>query len=562
MSATRSFRSVALPGLLPGLLLAAVGCADSAPGEETPTDLTAPGLVVTSPDRGTISGEVQSVTVRGTATDEMGIASVTVNGIPAAVAADGSFEATVDIFPGTNLLRTIAYDAAGNTATDTRSTLAGAMQSNSMPLPDSVLVTMSADTFGAIGEATSNMVEEADLLAAIAAGNPVIDKGRPNGEDCLFVYANINEFLLSSADIQLAPAPGGLWLTADLTDLYAQFDGHYKVACIRGNDDLFVSADGVTITGFLSTQVENKQFALTLQNADVQFDNLEIDATGFPGAILDIVDFFASFENIIRNMVIDNVVPMVDDALAGLSQTKSTTVMGKTINFAVAPSIINFDAAGATVQLDTSIDVVGSENGPGFVYTTNQVPNLDHAQGFNVGLADDVLNQLLAGFWAAGGMTQTLDLTTGDYGPLGALYDTIEIAALLPPTVDAHGDGGMMLNIGDLMATFYLDGQMVTKIAINGSVDVGAGLEGGNLALVLGTPAVDVDIDDEGVVGGNALSAEAFEELISFAAERLVGSSGSLLGELPMPTLGGMQFQGVGIGGVNGYLLVEGALGQ
>ena len=558
MTASRSIR---VAGLLPSLLLAtAAGCADSTPEDSVPADVVAPGLTITSPARGTIAGAVSTVTVTGTATDEMGIASVTVNGVPAAIAADGSFTATIDVYPGTNLLRTVAYDSTGNTATDTRATMAGTMQPNSMPLPDSVLATLSTDTFGAIGDVTGNYVETADLATMAAASNPVIDKG--NGPDCLYVQANLNTFLLSNADIQLAPAPGGLWLTADLSDVYVELDGHYAVACIDGNDDVFMSADGVSITGFLSTAVENKEFALTLQNADVQFDNLEIDATGFPGAILDIVDFFASFENILSGMIVDQVVPMVDDALAGLSQTKSTTVMGKQIDFKVSPSIINFDATGATVQLDTTINVVGDEAGPGFIYTTNQVPNLDHSQGFSIGLSDDIPNQLLAGFWAAGGLTQTLDLTTGDYGAIGALYDTIEISALLPPTVDAHGDGGMLLTIGDLTATFYLGGEVVTKIAVNGTVDVGAGVDAGAMNLSLGAPAIDVDILDEGVSGTNALSAEAFEELISFAADRLVGASGSLLGAVPLPSVGGLQFQGVGVGGVNGYLLVEGQLGQ
>ncbi len=558
MTASRSIR---VAGLLPSLLLAtAAGCADSTPEDSVPADVVAPGLTITSPSRGTIAGAVSTVTVTGTATDEMGIASVTVNGVPAAIAADGSFTATIDVYPGTNLLRTVAYDSTGNTATDTRATMAGTMQPNSMPLPDSVLATLSTDTFGAIGDVTGNYVETADLATMAAASNPVIDKG--NGPDCLYVQANLNTFLLSNADIQLAPAPGGLWLTADLSDVYVELDGHYAVACIDGNDDVFMSADGVSITAFLSTAVENKEFALTLQNADVQFDNLEIDATGFPGAILDIVDFFASFENILSGMIVDQVVPMVDDALAGLSQTKSTTVMGKQIDFKVSPSIINFDATGATVQLDTTINVVGDEAGPGFIYTTNQVPNLDHSQGFSIGLSDDIPNQLLAGFWAAGGLTQTLDLTTGDYGAIGALYDTIEISALLPPTVDAHGDGGMLLTIGDLTATFYLGGEVVTKIAVNGTVDVGAGVDAGAMNLSLGAPAIDVDILDEGVSGTNALSAEAFEELISFAADRLVGASGSLLGAVPLPSVGGLQFQGVGVGGVNGYLLVEGQLGQ
>ncbi|MEZ4368139.1 MAG: hypothetical protein R2939_17940 [Kofleriaceae bacterium] len=539
------------------LLALAVGCADQVPEEPGVVDIKAPKILVTQPERGAVVGDVDTIAVEGTVTDDQGVAAVVVNGVPATVEADGTFRVTVPVFPGTNLVQTLAHDAAGNVGSDTRSALAGALSPVNKPLPDSVLATLSADTFQTIGDAAADFVETADLLGMAAAANPVIDVG---GRDCLYVFANLNTLDLSTAAITLTPANGGVWMSARVTNLYAALDGHYKVACISGNDDLYASADVATVSGFLAMDIANGDFDLNLQAANVSFTNLEIDATGFPGAILGIVDFFASFEDLIADTIIDAVVPMVDDALAGLSQQRSVTVLGTDIDFAVRPSIIDVDAAGATIRLDTTVEVAGSAGGPGFVYTTNAVPNLDHSQGFGIGVADDVANELLSAFWAAGGMTQTLDLTTGSYGQIGALYDTVEISALLPPSVAAQTGAGLRLTVGDLLATFYLDGQVVTKIAVNGTVDLGADVSGGAMVLALSEPDVEVDIIDEGVTGTNALSGDAFEELISFAAGRLVGASGDLLGALPLPQIGGVGVTNASVGGVNGYLMVAGTL--
>jgi uncharacterized caspase-like protein len=57
----------------------------------------------------------KTVTVRGTVSDESGVASVLVDGRPATLAASGEFSATVTLKPGENLVRVKAEDRKGNT---------------------------------------------------------------------------------------------------------------------------------------------------------------------------------------------------------------------------------------------------------------------------------------------------------------------------------------------------------------------------------------------------------------------------------------------------------------
>ena len=78
--------------------LSLVACTDHPYDPSGPAiDPNAPVIEITTPTRGTIAGDVQSVTVTGTSSDDNGVASVTVNGVAATLATDGSWTATVPV---------------------------------------------------------------------------------------------------------------------------------------------------------------------------------------------------------------------------------------------------------------------------------------------------------------------------------------------------------------------------------------------------------------------------------------------------------------------------------
>lgn len=61
-----------------------------------------------------------TLNLAGTATDNLTLSGVTVNGVDVTVNADGSFSQAVQLALGANLVTTVATDSAGNTATDSR----------------------------------------------------------------------------------------------------------------------------------------------------------------------------------------------------------------------------------------------------------------------------------------------------------------------------------------------------------------------------------------------------------------------------------------------------------
>jgi hypothetical protein len=70
---------------------------------------------ITAPADGSTT-DVAQATVTGKATDNVGVASLTVNGVSTPVAADGSFSAPVALSVGANVITVVAADRAGNTA--------------------------------------------------------------------------------------------------------------------------------------------------------------------------------------------------------------------------------------------------------------------------------------------------------------------------------------------------------------------------------------------------------------------------------------------------------------
>ncbi len=96
-------------------------------GVEKVVDIGGPALTVATPEPNLIVEE-NRVVVSGTATDDMGVASVTVNGAEAALASTSnpddlnevSFSIEIELLEGENIIKTIAADTSANESTDTR----------------------------------------------------------------------------------------------------------------------------------------------------------------------------------------------------------------------------------------------------------------------------------------------------------------------------------------------------------------------------------------------------------------------------------------------------------
>lgn len=561
ISFCHSFRiSFLSAGLVACAAAALIGC-DEPLADEPAIDPDAPVVRISSPARGAYLGDVSTVTISGSVRDDSPLRALTINGAPLpldALGADGAFTAIVPVSPtGTALYTVEAIDTDGNLGRETRAFSAGPLVATGQRHADAVTAALSDTAFSALGNAAAALLAGSDLGAWIAPFNPVISKGAPDGPDCLFGDVSIGALDLEGASLELLPTLGGLELVAELSGVTVPMHLRYAAFCVDGQSDVAMTATKVRITGKLTAAIKEGRFDFKLVGARAAFEGFHLELPGIPGRVVTLLDLDNALGPVLAWAVEQFAAPMLGDALAGLDGTTSVQVLGKTLELEVTPAELAFSPADARVRLDTRFHVAGDTDGR-FVAAANTRPAMQPGDGLELAVADEAVNSLLASFWAARGMELSLDLTTGDYGGLGKLYDRVAISGALPLAVRAEG-GGAQLIVPELTVAFYAGDERVTQIALNGEIDVAVG-QGGDGALRLATeaPRVFVDILDEGVVGANPLSSSQLEVLVSFALERLTGVATGVLGAVPLPTSGaGVQLRNVATRGEGGYLMIQ-----
>ncbi|HVK83759.1 MAG TPA: hypothetical protein VM513_06615 [Kofleriaceae bacterium] len=547
-----------------GLVLASsslIACDQEYDPDAPAIDPYAPRVRITSPTRGTFAGDVSQLTVKGIAIDDQGVTSVTVNGVTAAVNPDGTFEAVVPVTDGTNLIHAIAKDAQDNTGKETRAVVTGPLESINSTVPQALTASMTAQAFDAVGRGITGFMTGPTLMSTVAPLNPVINYGAPTGPDCLFVQGSITNLALdATTKIQLLPQTGGIYLSAELVRPRVNMGLNWAVACANGSRPITISADRISISGVLRVGVNADKFEIYLDDQDVRIQGFNVDLGGIPGEIVDLLHIDTAIGPVLAWVTERVAVPYLNDALAGLNETKTIDVLGTPVDVKVKPARIEIDPAGAIIELDTELRAQNDSSSPGFVYVPNVVPAMDMTRGFELAVADDAANQLLNSYWAAGGMDAGIDLKNGSYGEVGRLYDRVELSAKVPPFIDASGDA-LKLTIGDVMASFKNGTATTTQVVLNAEVNlVVKPNANGAMRLDVGTPTVFVDITDEGIDGANQLSNAQFEAVSSFGLARIVAFGSGVVGAVPLPSFGGVSVQDVTIEDQSGYLVVGGEI--
>lgn len=531
------------------------------PYEDLPAiDPNAPRVHITSPERGTFAGAVGTVEVKGTASDDSQVLSVEVNGVTASVQADGTWAATVPVTAGTNILHAVAKDAQGNVGKESRAVVAGPTQRLDRIIEQSITATISAQTFEALGRGASKFAADSDLTSLVQPINPIVDSGTTNGQpDCLYAQARVTYVDLGpTTDIRLIPVNGGLILDANLDNV--RVDGHaqWAVSCLDGSRNVSMTAQRIHIGGMLTAgQDFFGNIVFTFANPDIQMTGFNVDMGGVPQTIIDMLDLDTRLGPVIAWATEKFVVPMLNESLEGLNQTKTLDVFGHQVDVTVMPTRIDFDLSGAAVVLDTELRAQGDSGE--FVYVDNTLPAMDKSHGFQLAIADDAANQLLTSLWSAKAYDISFDLSTGPYGEIGKLYESVELTTKVPAWLDASS-GKLELVIGDLMATFKNGGAVVTQVAVNARVELSvvADPETGALRLDVGKPDAYVDILDDQIDGANSLSNAQFEAITSFALSRVVAVGSGAVGAIPLPSAGGVSVRNVSVTQQAGYLVVDG----
>lgn len=176
----------------------------SDPARHTVTsDTTSPTIAMSAPESGWIS-PIQSVAVVGQATDANAIESVSVDGQPAEVGADGTFYRVISLANGDHTASVIATDAAGNTA---EASLTFSVDDDGVDGEGPIITVVSPPpgaSVPAIDVPVTAVILDASDIAEVKVNDVVLD---PLGDyltgDVLEVTARVNEngeFAISATD--------------------------------------------------------------------------------------------------------------------------------------------------------------------------------------------------------------------------------------------------------------------------------------------------------------------------------------------------------------------------
>lgn len=532
-------------------LIGAAACSNAAPELKDP-----PFLKVTAPERSLIRAGSGAVEVRGEVhPNENGspIKTVMVNGVQATVAADGTFTAQIDVPDGATLIHTEAVAIDGGKATDTRAVEAGELRSPGAMVEDAMAVGLSDEAFAALGKAGGTLMKSTDLAPILAPLNPVVKSGLASdgSEDGLYAKISVYDVNMSDAVIDMKPVNEGIAFTLNLKNVEIPMHARYAVAWVDSDTDITATAGNVKVAGIMKVTPSGGAFAVNMENTDVKIDDFHLDASGLPGDIMDIVNFDRAAEYIVEKGAELFMEPMVKDALSKMAGVQTLDVMGKKLDVEVLPTAIFFDPQAAHIALSSRMKVQGTENSKGFIYTSNAALDVNPANGFVFGLADDAANQLLAGFTAAGMLNLSQPVAGGS-------FDTAQIMATMPPMISADPkDGRMKVIAGDMMMTFTNQGMPVAKAALNLKIDLKVAGTGSDIKVELGKPEVFVDILED-LPNITGFEAADLSRLTALVVDHQVKTIAELLGNVPIPAIGGLMVSNLTVSGDNGYVVIKG----
>lgn len=516
-----------------------------------------PELRVTSPKRGMVQGDAGRITVQGTALpgpSGAAVAKVTVNKVPATLTADGSFTAVVDVPAGATLLETVAISDEGGEATDARAVQVGQLRPVGSNIERAVTASLSADAFARLSAAAGPIVKSTNIEALLAPLQPMVNLG----DSIANLKLSITKLTLADAKFTLTPVDGGLQFSAELAGLSVGANAAYGGTLVPdGTTSVSVTADKITIAGTLVvTPAGTAGFTTKIASPTVGTANLKLQASGLIGQILDLLNnnLGSTIQNVTTRSAELALQPLINAALGALAGPQRFDVLGKHLDLQASPSAIAFSRAGALVTLNLAAKIEGSESSPGYIFTPNGTPAMNVGNGVQVGLADDLVNELLAEVHGIG----LLDLhLKQDFG----VFDTADIKLTVPPMISANStDGALRLVLGDMIASFSDNGKELIRAAVNAQVDLQIlrGNEAQEIALQFGKVRLFVNVLD--TMNNDAVGDDVSE--LSGAAAAGIGlqldSLSQFLIKVPLPSVAGVSLDNLALRADSGYVMASG----
>lgn len=530
---------------------------------EVPNDITAPLIIIDTPVRGTMT-EDGRVTVSGHVSDEnSGVKSVVVNGQEAELNSDGTFTTNMNLIEGITMLESVVTDNAGNRSDDLRAILNGQMADQGSTVKNALVGNVNRQTLNILGNMVTDLAEDTNFGKVGRAFNPLVNAGT----SCNGVTLDLETANKSGVDMKLNPTAAGIEVEVIMYNLDVDMNARFSAVCVGGSAGVNISATRLSAKGLLDFKVTAAgNIKVTLDGLQTSFKGFDLDVGAIPDVVVNL--FNGVVEKKVKAIIGDEVMKMVpplgEKFLSDF--TKSTlkfNVLGDTLNIKLRPADIAMSNKGIAIRVDGSTELKNVQ-GASYLTSPSPVPTLSNSsKALNVGLADDIANQLMASLWASGAMETLIEpqLIPQMRNLFGDSADDITANLMLPPVVSTDSStGAVRLTVGDLVVRVADPSGVLVEFAVSAEIDLKLKQDGDALKLITDTasvrgklieksPNVVLNIDDSTVA--------AIAEL---AIKEISKQSDKLFETLPLPTFGAVMIGIPEVKAADGYLLLDAAL--
>jgi len=524
------------------------------------------GLEIEAPERGTISPG-RTVTVRGHVDNMEPVDWIAVEGRRVEVDESGTFELTLTVPPGLNLLHTEARLNDGSRDRDTRAILAGQLTSPETPAERALRMELSSETISTIGATAGRVLAETDLTSALAAAGPIMK----TGTGCFQATAEISSLEVGDIAVSAEPTQGGFELDLLVTGISARAGARYSAACLDGNVSVGFSADSYHVQATVYLTVSDGKIVSDLEIHDSDIDDFVIALTGieFLDDALTNVDWIAG--PALGWLIESRLASTFGDVLGAVATRDLVIPVANTeLTVQARPQMLELREDGGRLEVSLSVFSPDMDN-PGYTTTPVDTPidaQPDPFAGFDVRIDDEAFHQALTSLWSAGLLTQEVDAKTLGVGDFGGNLAAISIDAKLPPAVYfGEMNEAPALVLGDLIIELIGPKYSHAAVAVSAKMilsaaerpDLGPGRTVLHAQPTLEESSINVLFIDER--SRDLLDEELVVAITQAVLKRAANQVGESAGLIALPTFGGTTLTGPSLRTRPGYLQLEGELG-
>lgn len=472
--------------------------------------------------------------------------NVSLNGEAAEVRKE-QWQAQVDLSRGINVLSVEGTDLRGDDLFVRAGVLAGNFAKANDDVVEAIRLRVNQGGLDTVAALVGQQITPEVLNGALESVNPVYT----NDFTVADVTVDVSNVSFDAPEISITPSAGRLTLALRIPNLVV--DLYVYGSAFTIDYDTYVHMGDTGMVGEIVMSAEARQGALEvqLQSATVDFPNFWYDTDAIPSSIegyFYVDTIAATLKEKIEEQITTLVPSLIDDVLAGLDPSFSTTLLDHALDLNYSFSDLAIDNDGLELALDLDVVVAGDSDHDfeGYLSAPNAAPTISHAVEVSGAVSDDLLNKTLFEVWRAGLLDLSLSSADGSLPaialiPLKATEGSIQTYASLPPVI-VENNGGLQLQIGELLTTIdtpdsELGGHVV--VAISGTVDLDVVLRDGVLAVELGKPDLILDVRESDWGASNETVTRLVEE--SLPLDTLLAFLPAL--EFPVPALFGLVIQ-------------------